>query len=85
MAALAEAFAVNRKGDRFGAMLTNRAEVSAARRVTRIRLALARHLTDSLSGIAATADDRGVTIEGRGLFRRALTDMRLRWPGSFLK
>ena len=85
MAAMAEAFTVNRNTNRFGALLTNRAEVSAARRAAQVRDALARQLADSQPGIAAIPDEGGVTFEGRGLFRRALTDMRLRWPGSFLK
>lgn len=36
-------------------------------------------------GVTAIADARGVTLSGRGLLRRVLTDARLRWPGRGMR
>ena len=42
----------------------------------------AREGAAGLRGIRVESDDRSVTIEGRGLWRRRIEDARVRWLGA---
>ncbi|MBB3911890.1 hypothetical protein [Sphingomonas desiccabilis] len=54
---------------------------AVAAAVTRIGAA-AREVAAGLRGIRVESDDRSVTIEGRGLWRRRIEDARVRWLGA---
>lgn len=63
--------------------LQKRAEQAGAAAVARAR----RQIVDGLNvpGVAATETEAGVTLSGRGLMRRLLTDARLRWIGELFR
>lgn len=61
------------------------ARAIGTRRARAAARTLAGRIAETVPGVTAAADERGVTIAGRGLIRRAIRDPRLRWLGGLLR
>lgn len=70
---------------KFGSGLTGAAERIGARRARAVTDRLHTAIEGGLSGLTVERDDRGVTLAGRGLWRRRASDARLRWIGGWLR
>lgn len=71
-------------GGNFGGALLRRANALAETRRRSVSRRLAEHLSGIVRGARVEIDDEGVRVTGKGLRRRLVDDIRLRWPGQFL-
>lgn len=72
-------------GRRFGSVLLRRARRIGDRRAVQAARRLGDAISAELGGVTVQVERTGVRLTGRGLFRRWITDARLRWLGRLLR
>ena len=65
--------------------MSARIEALARARAEALAETLAVRLEEAVPGVAVARAGEVVTVSGRGVARRALTDPALRWPGGLLR
>lgn len=65
--------------------LIARGEAAGRRAADDATVRLAERVRDTVPGVSITVEGAGVTLSGRGLWRRWLADPALRWLGGMLR